>query len=89
MTHLIEILLIVSIITSVIMLMLLIILKVGVTVTSRPLTKEKIEKLASGLGNANRRLKILLNLLCRRNRQKQPLSLQKLLNHMQRKSKQP
>ena len=45
MTHLIEILLIVSIITSVIMLMLLIILKVGVTVTSRPLTKEKIEKL--------------------------------------------
>ena len=40
MTHLIEILLIVSIITSVIMLMLLIILKVGVTVTSRPLTKE-------------------------------------------------
>ena len=86
MTHLIEILLIVSIITSVIMLMLLIILKVGVTVTSRPLTKEKI---ASGLGNANRRLKILLNLLCRRNRQKQPLSLQKLLNHMQRKSKQP
>ncbi len=45
MTHLIEILLIVSIITSVIMLMLLIILKVGVTVTSRPLTKEEIEKL--------------------------------------------
>ena len=45
MTHLIEILLIVSIITSVIMLMLLIILKVGVTVTSRPLTKEEIEKI--------------------------------------------
>ena len=45
MTHLIEILLIVSIITSVIMLMLLIILKVGVTVTSRPLTKEEFEKL--------------------------------------------
>ena len=45
MTHLIEILLIVSIITSVVMLMLLILLKVGVTVTSRPLTKEEIEKL--------------------------------------------
>ena len=45
MTHLIEILLIVSIITSVIMLMFLIILKVGVKVTSRALTKEEIEKL--------------------------------------------
>ena len=67
MTHLIEILLIVSIITSVIMLMLLIILKVGVTVTSRPLTKEEIE---SGLGNANRRLKHLQYLRHQRNRQK-------------------
>ena len=45
MTHLIEILLIVSIIASVIMLMVLIMLKAGITVTSRPLTKEEIEKL--------------------------------------------
>ena len=45
MKHLIEILLIASIVASIFMLMLLIILKVGVTVTSRPLTKEEIEKL--------------------------------------------
>lgn len=72
MTHLIEILLIVSIITSVIMLMFLIILKVGVTVTSRPLTKEEIEKLENRkcLGNANRRLKLLQYLRHQRNRQK-------------------
>lgn len=47
MTHLMEILLIASIVASIIMLMLLIILKVEVTVTSRPLTKEEIEKLES------------------------------------------
>lgn len=45
MTHLIEILLITGLIASVIMLMVLIILKAGITVTSRPLTKEEIEKL--------------------------------------------
>ena len=47
MTHLMKILFIASIVASIIMLMLLIILKVGVTVTSRPLTKEEIEKLES------------------------------------------
>lgn len=45
MTHLIEILLITGLIASVIMLMVLIMLKAGITVTSRPLTKEEIEKL--------------------------------------------
>lgn len=45
MTQFIEILLITGLITSVIMLMLLLILKAGITVTSRPLTKEEIEKL--------------------------------------------
>ena len=45
MTQFIEILLITGLIASVIMLMVLIMLKVGVTVTSRPLTKEEIEKL--------------------------------------------
>lgn len=45
MTQFIEILLIIGLITSVIMLMLLLILKAGITVTSRPLTKEEIEKL--------------------------------------------
>ena len=45
MTQFIEILLITGLIASVIMLMLLIMLKVGVTVTSRPLTKEEIEKI--------------------------------------------
>ena len=45
MTHLMEILLIASIVASGIMLMILIMLKVGITVTSRPLTKEEIEKL--------------------------------------------
>ena len=45
MTQFIEILLITGFIASVIMLMVLIMLKVGVTVTSRPLTKEEIEKL--------------------------------------------
>ena len=44
MTHLIEILLITGLIASVIMLMVLIILKADITVTSRPLTKEEIEK---------------------------------------------
>ena len=72
MTHLIEILLITGLIASVIMLMVLIILKAGITVTSRPLTKEEIEKLEnpSGLGNANRRLKLLQYLRYQRNRQK-------------------
>ena len=45
MTQFIEILLITGFIALVIMLMVLIMLKVGVTVTSRPLTKEEIEKL--------------------------------------------
>lgn len=45
MTHLIEILLIAGLIASVIMLMVLIMLKAGITVTSRPLTKKEIEKL--------------------------------------------
>lgn len=45
MTQFIEILLIIGLITSVIMLMLLLILKAGITVTSRSLTKEEIEKL--------------------------------------------
>ena len=45
MTQFIEILLITGLITSVIMLMVLIMLKAGITVTSRPLTKEEIEKL--------------------------------------------
>ncbi len=45
MIQFIEILLITGLITSVIMLMLLLILKAGITVTSRPLTKEEIEKL--------------------------------------------
>ena len=47
MTHLVEVLLIASIVASGIMLMILIMLKVGITVTSRPLTKEEIEKLES------------------------------------------
>ena len=45
MTQFIEILLITGLIASVIMLMVLIMLKAGITVTSRPLTKEEIEKL--------------------------------------------
>ena len=45
MTQFIEILLITGLITSVIMLMVLIMFKAGITVTSRPLTKEEIEKL--------------------------------------------
>lgn len=45
MTQFIEILLITGLIASVITLMLLLILKAGITVTSRPLTKEEIEKL--------------------------------------------
>ena len=45
MTQFIEILLIAGLIASVIMLMVLIMLKAGITVTSRPLTKEEIEKL--------------------------------------------
>ena len=45
MTQFIEILLITGFIASVIMLMVLIMLKAGITVTSRPLTKEEIEKI--------------------------------------------
>lgn len=58
MTHLVEVLLIASIVASVIMLMILIMLKVGITVTSRPLTKEEIEKLESRKWPWNRKSKI-------------------------------
>lgn len=58
MTHLVEVLLIASIVALGIMLMILIMLKVGITVTSRPLTKEEIEKLESRKWPWSRKSKI-------------------------------
>ena len=58
MPHLVEVLLIASIVALGIMLMILIMLKVGITVTSRPLTKEEIEKLESRKWPWSRKSKI-------------------------------